>query len=104
MKLIELDDHLLEKGLLDVHVGYELKKYVPGSHVFINNEWENIVDAFGIYQGPDGKYCFFITDSERGIPEYSVVFETEEEACEALVKKITRSERIFQKCMGRKPG
>ena len=57
--------------------------------------WENMTDVFGIYQGPDGRYCFFITDSERGIPEYSAVFETEEGACEALVKKIKRSEKKY---------
>ena len=97
MKLIELSDHLQKEGLLDAHVGDDLKKYVPGSHVFINNMWRNMIDVFGIYQGIDGRYCFFITDSERGIPEYSDVFETEEEACEALVKKMARSERIFKR-------
>lgn len=97
MKLIELGDHLQKEGLLDVHVGYDLKKYVPGIYVFANNMWRNMINVFGIYQGVDGKYCFFITDSERGIPEYSAVFATEDEACEALVKKMARSERIFQK-------
>ena len=96
LKIIELDAYLQREGLLDAHVGYAIKKYVPATHVFINNMWENMIDVFGIYQGSDGRYCFFITDSERGIPEYSVVFETEEEACEALVKKIAISERIFQ--------
>lgn len=94
MKLIELNDYLQKEGLLDVPVGDSLKKYVPGSYVFINNMWSNMIDVFGIYQGIDRRYCFFITDSERGIPEYSNVFETEEEACEALVKKMVRLKRI----------
>lgn len=97
MKLIELNDYLQKEGLLDVHVGYDLKKYVPGSYVFADNTWSNMIDVFGIYQGIDGRYCFFITDSERGIPEYSEPFETEDEACEALIKKMARLERIFQK-------
>lgn len=87
---------LQKDGLLEVHVGDVLKKYIPGSHVFADNTWKNMIDVFGVYQGTDGRYCFFITDSERGIPEYSDVFETEEEACEALIKKMARSERLFQ--------
>lgn len=62
-----------------------------------NNKWSNAIDVFGIYQEEDGRYCFFITDSERGISEYSVVFATENDACEALIKKISRAERIYQK-------
>jgi len=58
LKSIELDAYLQREGLLDAHVGDDLKKYVPGSHVFINNMWKNMIDVFGIYQGSDGRYCF----------------------------------------------
>lgn len=94
MTLSELSEYLQKEGLLYVHIGDALKKYVPGAKVFINNQWCNMIDVFGIYQGADGKYCFFITDSERGIPEYSDVFDREEEACKALIEKIIRAERI----------
>lgn len=97
MRIDELKNQLQLKGLLNVHVGSSTKKYVIGTSVYANNAWENMVDVFGIYQGNDGRYCFFITDSERGIPEYSAVFATEDEACDALIKKMERAERIYQK-------
>ena len=97
MKTDELKNQLQLKGLLSVHVGPSVKKYVAGTSVYANNVWENMVDVFGIYQGNDGRYCFFITDSERGIPEYSAVFATEDEACDALIEKMERTERIYQK-------
>ncbi|MCR5837053.1 MAG: hypothetical protein K6G88_11150 [Lachnospiraceae bacterium] len=84
MRLIALKNQLQIEGLLNVHVGSGIKKYVLGESVYSNNVWENMINVFGIYQGNDGRFCFFITDSERGIPEYSAVFATEEEACDAL--------------------
>ena len=83
--------------MLKAHFGASVKMYVSGEKVFQNGSWKNLTDVFGIYKRNDGQYCFFITDSERGIPEYTAVFETEEEACDALLKKIERAERIFQK-------
>ena len=80
MKLVELKNQLQAEGLLNVHVGSSVKQYVQGNNLYVNNSWENMIDVFGIYQGNDGRYCFFITDSERGIPEYSAVFSSEEEA------------------------
>jgi hypothetical protein len=38
-----------------------------------------------------------ITDNERGIPNYGNIYDTENEACDALLKKISRSKRIYQK-------
>lgn len=96
MKTDELKNQLQRKGLLSVHVGPSIKKYAAGTSVYAS-VWENMVDVFGIYQGNDGRYCFFITDSERGIPEYSAVFATEDEACDALVRKMERAERIYRK-------
>ena len=95
MRLSELSLYLQKEGLLAVHFENNLKRYVPGSRVFKDYSWENMRDVFGVYQGHDGRYCVFITDSERGIPEYSVVVETEEEACDALIQKIERVERIY---------
>ena len=95
MKISELEKYLNSEGLISVHVGNSVKQFVDGEKVFKNNAWENMVDVFGIYKGQDGRYCFFITDSERGIPEYSAVFAKEEEACEALSTKIVRAERIY---------
>lgn len=97
MTIIDLKAQLKNDGLLTAHVGINIKKFIVGENVFKNNKWNNAIDVFGIYQGKDGRYCFFITDSEKGIPEYSAVFATESEACDALIKKISRSERIYQK-------
>lgn len=97
MTIIDLKAQLKNDGLLTAHVGMNIKKFIVGENVFKNNKWNNAIDVFGIYQGKDGRYCFFITDSEKGIPEYSAVFTTESEACDALIKKISRSERIYQK-------
>lgn len=97
MRIDELENQLRLKGLLNVHMGPSVKKYVAWTSVYANNVWENMVDVFGIYQGNDGRYCFFITDSERGIPEYSAVFATEDEACDALIRKMECAERIYRK-------
>jgi len=97
MLLCELKTYLQTEGLMTVHIGENLKAYVPGEKVFSNGMWKNMIDVFGIYRGQDGRYCFFITDSERGIPEYSAVYEDEEEACGALLKKIERADRIYRK-------
>ena len=94
MRIDELENQLQRKGLLSVHVGSSTKKYAAGTSVYANNVWENMVDVFGICQGKDGRYCFFITDSDRGIPEYSAVFGTEDEACEALIKKMERAQNM----------
>ena len=97
LKVDEMETYLQEKGLLSVHMGTEMKTYASGEKVYRNGSWENMTNVFGIYKGPDGRYCFFITDAERGIPEYSGVFEKEEQACEALLRQIERSERIYAK-------
>lgn len=97
MTIVELEKKLHFEDLNTAHVGESVKQFVKGEKVFVNNAWENMVDVFGVYSDQDGRYCFFITDSERGIPEYSAVFNTEEEACEALYTKIARAERIYLK-------
>lgn len=55
-----------------------------------------MINVFGIYKATDDLYCFFITDNERGIPEYSMLFDKEEDACDALIKKMKRLQRIHE--------
>jgi hypothetical protein len=69
MKIAEMEQNSKENGLL--------KANVDGSS--------------------NGIFRFFITDNERGIPEYGNVYDTEDETCDALLKKISRSEKIYQK-------
>lgn len=97
MSISEIKNYLQTENLISAHVGENVKTYVSGEKIYVNGSWENMINVFGIYKGQDGRYCFFITDSERGIPEYSAVFENEEEACDALIKKIGRAERIYKK-------
>lgn len=102
MTIKEMEAKLAHEGLLEAHVGMNLKKYVNGELIYRDSQWDNCVDVFGICRGEDGSYCFFITESERGIPLYTDVYTTENEACDALIKKISRGEKIYQEKMMRK--
>ena len=97
MSIVDLKEQLKKDGLLEAHVGMSKKQFVQGEMVFKNNKWENAVDVYGIYCGEDGRFCFFITDSERGIPEYSAVFVTENDACESLIKKYHEQREFIKK-------
>ncbi len=96
MNIEEMEKKLKEDGMLEVHVDGVIKKYVSGDYVYKNGGWENHVDVFGIYRDDDGMYNFFITDSERGIGRYGSDYDTEEEACETLIRRMYRNERIYQ--------
>lgn len=95
MKIVELEYLLKNNGSLKIHVNNAEKTYVRGNDVYKNGKWHNLVDVFGVYQFDDGKYCYFITDSQRGIPELIDVFDSEEEACEELLKIIADKEYIY---------
>lgn len=101
MQISELESKLQIEGLTYAHVDGILKHYISGEKVYSDNKWKNHINVFGIYRGQDGVFCFFITDSERGIREYSDIFSTEEEACEALLIHMAMSERIYQKRKGK---
>ncbi len=73
MLINELEAQLAQEGLFMAHVGMSIKKYVRGDLVY--------------------------KDSERGIPQYRRVFSTESEACQALKRKISLEERIYQEMM-----
>ena len=96
MNIKEMEKKLEEDGMLKVHVDGVIKKYVSGDYVYKNGAWKNQVDVFGIYSDEDGTYGFFITDSERGIGKYGRDYETEEEACEALIERMYLEEDIYQ--------
>ena len=98
MKVNELENKLRELNLLNVHVRGRIKEYIDGAKIYYDNEVHNCIDVFGIYKSSDGKYCFFITESERGgILDYLDICETEEEACDKLLDVMSRKERIYQK-------
>ena len=96
LKVNELEEMLKEEGLLKAHIDGSIKEYVKGEVVYSNNEWHNCTDVFGIHKLEDGRYRIFITESERGMPRYSKVVATEEEACDLLVEKVRRAESIYQ--------
>ena len=95
MKISELEKYLSENRLLSVHVKKSVKKYMAGEKFWDNNVLGTRIDVYGIYKNPVGEYCFFITDSERGVFQYAKTCKTEE-ACEALITKITRCEYIYK--------
>ena len=97
MNIVEMEKKLEEDGMLKVHVKGEIKNYVSGEVLSTNGEFNNYINAYGIYRSKTGRFCFVITDSERGgIVQYSSVCESEEEACEELLKKIYRCEQIYR--------
>ena len=95
MRIADLKGYLTEEGLISVHFDGCVKSYISGDAVFQNGSWvTNEPDVFGIYSD-ERVFCFFITDSERGVVIYSDVYEKEEDACEALLTKIKRNEKIY---------
>ena len=82
--------------LLSVNVSGSVKEYVYGEYFFDKSYFGNRINRFGIYRRQDGNYCFFITDSERGVFDFSKVCKTEE-ACEALMTTMSRYDRIYKK-------
>jgi hypothetical protein len=99
MNIAEMEQVLKEKGLLKAHVDGSIKRFVPGERVYKNEQWHNAIDVFGIYKSGD-KFCFFITDCERGIPDYITIHTTEDEACDALLHFISLCEKIWQRYRG----
>ena len=97
MNIIEMEKKLEENSLIEAHVEGTVKKYIKGEKLFYNGEQvENCTDVYGVYGLRDGKYCFFVTDSERGIPMRGRVYDTENEACKALIERISLEEEIYQ--------
>lgn len=90
MTLIELEEKLKQENLLKINDWGIEKKY----RSVITKEFTNYPDCFGIIDYQDGFYKFYITDSERGIPVYDEVYNSIEEACDALYLKISRLKRI----------
>ena len=99
MNISELEETLKKEDLLKVHMDGTVKEYVKGEVVYDNDGWNNYTDVFGIHQLEDGRFRFFITDSERGIPEQGRVVSTEEEACEMLLERIRRKESIYKESL-----
>ena len=96
MTITELEKYLSEKELLSVNVSGSVKEYIYGEYFFDKSYFGNRIDRFGIYRRKDGNYCFFITDSERGVFDFSKVCKTEEEACEALITTMSRCGRLYK--------
>ena len=96
MQISELEEILKKENLLNVHIDGCVKQYVKEDDY--DKEW-NKVDVYGIFREENGTYCVFITDSERGIADFSDIYDTEDEACESLLKIIRREDRIYKKSL-----
>ena len=98
MNIAEMERKLQEDGMLKAHVSGVIKNYSVAEELSINGEFNNCINAYGIYKSKTGRFCFVVTESERGgIVEYSSVCDTEEEACEELIDFMYTEERIYQK-------
>lgn len=97
MNINELENKLYSENLIVIYDGDVEKKYVKGNYLRENGKWINTTNVFGIYNSDDSMYCVFFTDSERGIPNYTKMFDTEEEACIALYERVARLKRIHNK-------
>lgn len=97
MNRVELQAKLSQEALLVVYDRGSLKYYVDETKVFVNREWKNMVDVFGIYKLDSDNYVCFMTDSERGMPYYADVYDTESEACQELYEMAVRLKAIHTK-------
>ena len=97
MNRVELQAKLSNEALLVVYDRGAPKYYVDETKVFENGEWKNMVDVFGIYQWDSNNYVCFMTDSERGMPYYNDVYDTEGEACQELYEMAVRLKAIHMK-------
>lgn len=70
------------------------KRYLGRIELPKDKSWENVVDAFGYYEGPNGKYTVFVTDSERGLVSHKIKCDSEEEAVEKLLEFVNREKYI----------
>ena len=93
----DLERRLTEENLMFVFDGNVLKHYVDGTKVYINGEWDNMTNVYGIYAGDEGEFVIFMTDDERGLPYYIDVFDSESEACLALYEMAVRLKYIHDK-------
>lgn len=93
MTISELEERLKKHDMLQVYAYGAMKRYIPPWE----GKWENITDAFGIRRVRFGRYQFYITDSERGIPRYSASFPTEARACGALMRKMSLFKTIQER-------
>ena len=96
MNKIELEKKLISENLKAVVVNRAMKYYIDGDKLIKNGDWTNATDVFGIYNMKN-IFVFFITDSERGLPNYSKKFSNESDACDALYEYVTLLKRIHGK-------
>ena len=96
MRIPELTTVLQREGWLTAHMYSRIKTFITREKACTYTQWKSMPDVFGICQTDDGQYWLFITDSERGISIYSDVHETEEEACDALLKKVSLEEQVYK--------
>ena len=84
----ELEDKLREEGLL-VFLGDDgYKEYVDGNDVFYEGAFHNETNIFGVYKESETRYAAFVTDAERGFPDFRSFKKTEEEACNYLYRYV----------------
>ena len=88
MNKIELEKKLRDENLL-VFIGDDGHKvYVDGNKVFYDGIFHNESNIFGVYKETDTRYAAFVTDAERGFPNFRSFKKTEEDACNYLYRYV----------------
>lgn len=97
MNKCELKEKLNKDNLLTVvDRDGARKNYIDGEKLIENGLRQNAVNVFGVYK--DGnEYIAFVTDNERGLPNYIEICQSEEDACKALYERIDTLNYIYIK-------
>lgn len=95
MHIKELEEYLGKNNLNTIHdLDGRVIAYRDGASLYQDGVFEKTPNVFGILKVNDEKYCFFITNSSDGTPCFRKYFDNEESACEALVTKIIKFEKM----------
>jgi hypothetical protein len=97
MNKIELESKLQAEGLMFVYDRGSKKQYINGNNIFKNGVFHNCPNVFGIYEWDANNFVCFITDDERGIPYYTDIHKTIEDACMALYDWVKNLHYIHNK-------
>ena len=95
MNKLELEKRLADEGLLTIFDTDDSQKvYIDGNKLIKNGVRQNAINVFGVYNDSTG-FIAFVTDCERGLPNYIEPFDTEHGACDALYSRITLVNSIY---------
>ena len=99
MTKIEFETKIKQEKLVQIHDGDNVKTYIEGEKIYNKEgDWvNNEVDVYGCFYNANTKEAVvFITDSEKGMPNYMEVFDKIEDAYDDLFNMIKLMEDIYR--------